>query len=94
VHGNLLELYLLSLALPEKQALLPDMKEAKRCALEHTNMLIKTAGQGSFEVYSTQRQIARYVKWFNEIADLTSPLTELAEDILYRFPPVPEETWK
>ena len=74
-HGNLLELYLLSL-LPEfgvdSRAI-----DAERLAIEHADKLIDTAGPHSFEAYSTRRQIVRYLEWYEELTDKQlSPLMD------------------
>lgn len=90
-HGNLIELYLLSLLMPNVG--LPDADQAAIRADEHTNELLDIADHGSFEVYSTRRQIFRYVQWFAEMADL-APLTALAETIFNKFPDDIEEQWQ
>jgi hypothetical protein len=90
-HSNLAELYLLSLAMPDAQ--LVDGDEARRQALEHIDALIETAPRDSFYVYSTRRQMFRYLEWYGAIADL-SPLTGLAEMIFDRLPADVEDRWK
>ena len=65
-HGNLIELYLLSL-LPDLNGLLAP-NEAMRLAIEHTDQLLDIAGWNSFEAYSTRRQMLRYLEWYNELA--------------------------
>jgi hypothetical protein len=89
-HGNLIELYLLSL-LPELGDLLP-ANDAQRLAFEHVDQLVDIAGRGSFEVFSTRRQMLRYLEWYGP---LTEPhlglLTGLAEQIFDRFPSEVEE---
>ncbi len=92
-HGNLMELYLLMLLIPERHPDWPDVQEASRRALEHTDTLVEIAGRDSFDVYSTRRQTFRYVQWFGEIADMT-PVQQLANQIFERFPEEVEEKWK
>lgn len=91
-HGNLLELYLLSLIM-EPNDDRPDAREAQRLSLEHADALTDIAGRDSFEVYSTRRQIFRYIQWYTEISDLT-PLIGLAEQLFSKFPAEVEEKWK
>jgi len=91
-HGNLIELYLLSLAMkPDNDR--PPVPEAERRALQYTDALVDFAGRDSFEVYSTRRQVLRYIEWFNEISNLGAA-TVLAEKIFQRFPEEAEEKWK
>ena len=92
-HGNLIELYLLSL-LPELRGEVA-ASEAKRRAIEHTDQLTDTAGWNSFEVYSTRRQILRYLEWYQELAGTyLSPLMSLAEQIFERLPAPAEERYE
>jgi hypothetical protein len=92
-HGNLIELYLLSLLSDIAGVLSPG--EPERRAIEHANQLIDIAGRDSFEVYSTRRQMVRYIEWYK---DLTSsyllPLLPLAEQIFERFPADVEERFR
>jgi hypothetical protein len=98
-HGNLLELYLLSLILPsarergrrgeaeqgaQPEGEAPGRREAERLALEHAQQLVELTGRDSFEIYSTRRQIQRYVEWFAHIAGI-KPLLPLAERILQKL---------
>ena len=76
-HGNLIELFLLSL-LPELSGLIPQA-EAERRAIEHTDQLIDIAGWKSFEAYSTRRQVLRYLEWYNRlVGPYLAPLAGLA----------------
>jgi hypothetical protein len=79
-YGNLIELYLLALLLPEGQGR-PHAAEAERLALQYTGNLLSVSRPRSFQVYSTRRQLLRYVEWFNTIAELDA-LTGVAEKIL------------
>ena len=84
-HGNLLELYLLSL-LPDF-GIRSDSIDAEGLALHHTERLIALAGPRSFEAYSTRRQILRYLEWYKHLAgDRLAVLMPLAERIFERFP--------
>jgi hypothetical protein len=72
----------------------PEPEEAERRALQYTDALVDIAGRDSFEVYSTRRQILRYLEWFRVISDLGNPLIKLAERIFERFPEDAEDRWK
>lgn len=90
-YGNLIELYLISMIMDLEQV--PE-EEAKRSALAYTDALVDTAGRDSFEVYSTRRQILRYLEWFSKIAEINKPALGLAAAIFVRFPKEVEEKWK
>jgi len=90
--ANLIELYMLVQVMPASKER-PRPAEAGRLALEQTDTLIELAGRDSFEVYSTRRQVFRYMKWFSEIASLKS-LKGLAESIFRKFPDDIEDKWK
>jgi hypothetical protein len=89
--GNLIELYLLALIIKNDD---PELEVYKQRALEYADMLVDLAGRDAFLVYSTRRQILRYVEWFGTIAELGEPLVELASRIAERFPEEVEERWK
>jgi len=91
--SNLIELYMLAHVMPPNKGR-PRPAEASRRALEHTDTLIDLAGRDSFEVYSTRRQVFRYMKWFAEIAPSLDPLSALAKSIFEKFPDDIEEKWK
>jgi len=92
-HGNLVELYMLSLIMPMSKNR-PSPKEAERLALEHTDSLIDMAGRDAFAVYSTRRQIYRYISWYGKISKLGPQFIKLANAIFDRFPEEVEERWK
>jgi hypothetical protein len=84
-HGNLIELYLLSL-LPEFTGVLPDNKAEER-AIEHVDQLIDIARWDSFQVYSTRRQMLRYLEWYQPMTENSlNLLSGVAERIFDRFP--------
>ncbi len=95
-YGNLIELYLLSLIMPSRrnEQDAQHIQEAQRRALEYTNNLIDVAGRDAFEVYSTRRQVFRYISWFGKIATLSPALMALAEQIFAKFPEDIEEKWR
>jgi hypothetical protein len=92
-HGNLIELYLLSLIMPPGgNNDCPPPPEAEQRALRYADALVDLAGRDSYEVYSTRRQILRYIEWYGEISNL-APAMGLAERIFARFPEEAEEKW-
>jgi hypothetical protein len=96
-HRDLIELYLISLImnpLPMTPEETEKHNDAKRFALLYTDALIDIAGRDSFEVYSTRRQILRYLEWYSEISDLGAPALNLAEMVFEKFPPEVEDKWK
>ncbi|WP_247237209.1 CHAT domain-containing protein [Telluribacter sp. SYSU D00476] len=89
-HGNLIELYLLSKVIP---SLFQVSENAAQLSQDHTDALINISGRKSFAVYSTRRQILRYVEWYSEFCDI-QPVAQLAEQVFDRFPEEAEEAWK
>jgi hypothetical protein len=67
--SNLIELYLLSQAMQPASGRL-DKAAAAEQARGRARELVAFAGRDSFEVYSTRRQMVRYVEWFAELVDL------------------------
>lgn len=90
--GNLIELYLLSLLMTPAPDVAPPAEAARR-ALEYTDLLIDTAGRDSFVVYSTRRQIFRYLGWYPEISSMYEA-SDLANRIFDRFPEEAEDRWQ
>lgn len=90
-HGNLIELYLLSL-LQEFESVRRD--DAEHRALEQTNQLIDNAGADSYAVYSTRRQMRRYLEWFDPLVGTDfGHVRALASKIFERFPASVEEKY-
>jgi hypothetical protein len=67
--GNLVELSMIGILVPEVAAryTIPRLKEA---ALRYAEDFANMVAEGSFEIYSTKRQILRYVRWYGRIAAL------------------------
>jgi hypothetical protein len=100
-HSNLLEIYLLSIILePNDHPDIPNPEEAIRCAMAHAYALMEVSGRDSLSVYTTRRQIRRYLKWFNLIANTEEkPLANeefrnLAKNIFNVFPKEVEDKYK
>jgi hypothetical protein len=79
---------------------IPGKEEARRCAMEHAYSLMETSGRDSMSVYTTRRQIRRYLEWFNLIANAEgnrlsqADFHNLAEDIFHVFPKEVEDKFK
>lgn len=82
-QGNLTELCLLGLLFDEPPAGFTPEK-LRQAACDRAQDLVDRAGPASFEVYSTRRQILRYVDWYPEIADIptTQPTAQAVLGIL------------
>ncbi len=90
--GNLIELYLLAFIMKKFH---PDrLAEYEKRALQYADMLVDLAGRDAFMVYSTRRQMLRYVEWFQAIAYLEQPVIDLANAIAEKFPEEVEDRWK
>jgi hypothetical protein len=90
--GNLIELYLLAHIMKNFDR--AKLQTFEQHALRYAEMLVELAGRDSFTVYSTRRQMLRYVEWFREIADLKAPVVRLASRIVAKFPAEVEEIWR
>ena len=84
-YGTLTELYLLS-ALMKRPPEGHTREKARQEAIRNAEELVRRSGGDLFKIYSTGRQILRYVKWYSHIAEL-GPLVETARQILKKFPP-------
>ncbi len=84
---------MLSLIMPTSKNR-PSPKEAERLALEHADSLLDLAGRDAFAVYSTRRQIYRYISWYGKISKLGPQFIKLANAIFAKFPEDVEERWK
>jgi hypothetical protein len=90
--GNLIELYALTL-FPELQSSnIATPPDARKLALGYARDLVAKAGADSFEVYSTRRQMLRYVDWYAEEADL-GDVTGCAEAVCEVLPETEKEDW-
>jgi hypothetical protein len=95
-YGNLAELYMLALVIDEfrDSHTANDMRDK---ALHATVRTVALAGATSFHVFSTRRQVLRYVDWFGPMAKNQNfePVCALAKVILEVLPlceePEPED---
>jgi hypothetical protein len=90
-YGNLIELCLLALKMKINNDQIKE-GEAKDLAIKYTNALVEIAEPDSFEVYSTRRQILRYIEWFGKISDLGS-IPSVANNIFKKIPDNGEDKW-
>ena len=88
--GDLIELYVLAPFL-----LLHDVSsrgEAGAKASDYARELVAKAGADSFSVYSTRRQMLRYVDWYTKEAEL-GDVADLAAVVLKVLPENANEDW-
>jgi CHAT domain len=91
--ANLIELYLLAPLVDGVRDRDPVEHFADR-AQSYANELRERTGSRSFEVFSTRRQIARYLEWFNELAAATvAPIYGAAEAVFGLLPESEEPDW-
>jgi hypothetical protein len=90
-YGNLVELYLLGMLIPEPLKEF-GLEELKNRAGQRARDLVNHAGPDSFEVYSTRRQILRYVEWYSEMAPL-GQLVNAAKAVLDLLPETDKREW-
>ena len=87
--GNLIELYLLAPALPGLAT-----RPWATLAAEHARRLVDGAAEGAFEVFSTRRQVLRYLDWFARVAPaLPQPVTDAATAALAALPAETPAAW-
>jgi hypothetical protein len=97
--GNLVELELLAILWkpdePRPTQLAKDEAAARARALEWSRELADRGGPESFEVYSTRRQLLRYVEWFPEMFSdpRVAELRSTAEAVLEALPEAEERDW-
>ncbi len=85
--GNLVELHLLATIMDDWPGK-PPQSESDTKAREFAAQLLETEGEASFMVYSTQRQMARYVDWYPRFSNLDS-VQGLASALVEELP----STW-
>jgi hypothetical protein len=91
--ANLIELYLLAPLVDGVRNRDPVENFAAK-AKDYANELRELTGSRSFEVFSTRRQIARYLEWFNELAaTVVGPINGTAEAIFSLLPESEEPDW-
>jgi hypothetical protein len=88
--GNLIELYVLALFPQLRDVAKP--ADAKQRASSYARELVTKAGADSFAVYSTRRQMLRYVEWYAGVAEL-SVVAGLAETVCEVLPETENEDW-
>ncbi|MDW3223920.1 MAG: CHAT domain-containing protein [Paracoccaceae bacterium] len=89
--ANLIELYLLSLAMGNWDGK-PTPSDAKKEALSCAHGLVNRIGAHKFTIYSTRRQMARYAEWYPKIAEL-GIVEDVAEALVRALPSTWEESF-
>lgn len=90
--ANLIELHLLAIIVGGMTDRYSTDENTEK-ALELAEKLVKKRGEESFEVYSTQRQMARYAVWFGNIAEFKDPgrnRAKLSEELVHAL----RSTWR
>jgi hypothetical protein len=88
--GNLIELYVLAPFLHLSDV--PNLEVAGAKASNYARELVAKAGADSFAVYSTRRQMLRYVDWYGQTADL-GEVNRLAQIVSAVLPETAIEDW-
>jgi hypothetical protein len=88
--GNLVELHLL---VPFVEKLAEMRPDAGRKAVEYAKEVVSLAGAGSFHVFSTRRQILRYLEWLIRIAPSLQEIESIARAVLDLLPQADEPEW-
>ncbi|MGF6789734.1 CHAT domain-containing protein [Paraburkholderia sp. 35.1] len=91
-HGNIAELSLIEPWL--KDVPLPPDRASTDKAIHACRSLVELAGASSFHVFSTRRQILRYLEWFGPMIGGKWPgLQGIAEQMLSALPAGEEPEW-
>jgi len=91
-YGNLAELYLLAPFVVGVAAQRPGTNFADE-AVEAARKIVSLTGASSFHVFSTRRQILRYLEWLNELSAQLGGITGPAEGVLSALPESDEPDW-
>jgi hypothetical protein len=89
-YANLAELLLLVPLLDGLPAMRPNAAEG---AVASARKVVSLAGASTFHVFSTRRQILRYLEWLNLFVPALETIAPTAEDILAVLPIVNEPEW-
>ena len=93
-YANLVELYLLApLVFVDLAQTIRVAVDFPKQAVEAARKTLSLAGASSFHVFSTRRQILRYLEWFNELAPAFNKVCAAAEDALEALPAGEEPEW-
>jgi len=87
--GNLIELYLLAPVIPAVAVSHPQMTLLNwgEQAVHYAKQLVDMADPGAFEVFSTRRQILRYLDLYVELCPSLELLVPAAKNIVLQLPP-------
>lgn len=91
--GNLIELYLIAPLVDGVRERDP-MEQFALKARQHAEKLKALCGARSFEIFSTRRQITRYLEWFKELTgNALDPIYATVELVFDRLPESEEPDW-
>jgi hypothetical protein len=90
--GNLVELYLLAPFIDGLQKLRENVN-FQDLAVDAARKIVTLAGASSFHVFSTRRQVLRYLEWLNELAPSMADVTGPAKAVLEALPEGEEPEW-
>lgn len=89
--GNLIELYLLA---PALAGLAPRPQTWATLAAAQARLLVDGAAEGAFEVFSTRRQVGRYLDWYARVAPaLPAAVLAAASAVLAVLPAETPSAW-
>lgn len=93
--GNLIELYILAPMVAGIQARHP-ANALQDLATDRAKELVASAGAASFEVFSTRRQVIRYLDWYSELGPVPLPdaVRQIAEAVLAWLPERDDPDWR
>ena len=92
-YGNLVELYLLAPLVFYGAQNIRFGADFRKQAVEAARKTLSLAGASSFHVFSTRRQLLRYLEWFNELAPKFNEVSVAAEEALEALPAGEEPEW-
>jgi hypothetical protein len=90
-YGNLAELYLIAPLI--LGLLMPLGRTFEERAIDAAHRIVALTTPSSFIVFSTRRQILRYLEWFNWMAPSLEVINATAEALMVALPPGPQPEW-
>lgn len=91
--GNLVELYILAPLIADVLAQ-TDLQALNGKAATRAKEVAAAAGRYSFGVFSTRRQVARYMEWYNDLTQQAlAPLVQIAQAVFAQLPEQDEPDW-
>lgn len=84
-HGYLAELYLIAPLIPQLSEIRPNDK-FQTMAINAAKMVTVLMGRDSVHIYSTRRQVDRYINWLGKISNDFHKLEDTAKEIIAALP--------